>query len=105
MINYAGIALFVFGNKKDIHGNIVLSDGMRQEFDLCVKGGVHPLPVGATGYMAKLFWNEVWTNFNKFYPNVSKDFRKQFKNLGDSSKRPEELLVIIQKLIEFLQKG
>jgi Sir2- and TIR-associating SLOG family/SIR2-like domain len=105
MIDHAGIAIFVFGNNRDSNGDIVLSDGMREEFDLCIGAGVRPLPVGATGFMAEKLFNEVQSNFAKFYPDADANFRLQFESLRDSSKRPEELLSIIQKLIEHVQKG
>jgi hypothetical protein len=105
MIEYAGIAIFVFGNTRDSSGKVVLSDGVREEFDLCVEAGVRPLPVGATGFMSEKLFNEVMSNFAKFYSDVDRDFRDQFESLGDGSKRPDELLSIIQKLIEQLQKG
>jgi len=105
MIDYAGIAVFVFGNKRDAKGDIILSDGMREEFDLCINAGVRPLPIGATAFMAETLWKEVLSNVAKFYPDADSDFRRQFESLGDSSKRPDELLPIIQKLIEHLQKG
>ena len=54
MIDYAGIAVFVFGNKRSA-ASIVPSDGMREEFDLCIAAGVKPLPIGATGFLAELF--------------------------------------------------
>jgi Sir2- and TIR-associating SLOG family/SIR2-like domain len=105
MIEYAGIAIFVFGNNRDNNGAIVLSNGMREEFDLCVEAGVRPLPIGATGFMAEMLWKEVSSNFAKFYPDADSDFQQQFGSLGDSSKTPEELLPIIQKLMENVQKG
>jgi hypothetical protein len=104
MIQYAGIAVFVFGNKRK-DGAIVPSDGMREEFGLCVQAGVHPIPVGATGYMAATLWSEVWNDFPKYYPNASRDFRRGFKKLGDKGKRPEELLAILEGLVELLQGG
>src|SRR5207237_616251 len=85
MIDYAGIALFVFGNKRDAKGDLVLSNGMRQEFDLCIQAGVCPLPVGATGFMAAELWEEVWKDFVKFYPNATIAFRQAFEQLGDAS--------------------
>ena len=33
MLDYAGIAIFVFGNKRDATGDVVLSNGMREEFE------------------------------------------------------------------------
>lgn len=104
MIDYAGIALFVFGNKRDAKGDLVLSNGMRKEFDLCIQAGVCPLPVGATGFMAAELWEEVWKDFVKFYPNATISFRQAFEQLGDASKSPGELMSLIQKLIDELQK-
>jgi SLOG family protein/SIR2-like protein len=105
MIDYAGIAIFVFGNSRNAAGDIVLSNGMREEFDLCVQARLRPLPIGATGFMAEMLFNEVLSNFVKFYPDTDTDFRREFERLGDSSKPPDELLPIIQKVIEHIQKG
>lgn len=106
MIEHAGIAVFVFGNKRDAKGDIVPSNGMREEFDLCIKAGVRPLPVGATGFMAADLWKEVSADLSKYFPGASAAFQKDFESLGDaSSARLEDLLPIIQKLIEHLQKG
>ncbi len=105
MIDYAGVAVFVFGNKRDAKGHIVLSNGMREEFELCVQAGVRPLPVGATGFMAADLWREVSTNMAKYYPEANATFQNDFAKLGDASVRPDDLLPIIQRLIEDLQRG
>lgn len=105
MIEHAGIAIFVYGNKLDSTKKIIPSDGMRQEFDLCVEAGVLPLPIGVTGYMAQTLWKEVCDNFDKFYPNATPAFRDEFKKLGDSSIAPPDLISVIQNLIKQLQRG
>jgi hypothetical protein len=105
MIDYAGIAIIVFGNKRDAKGNVVLSNGMRQEFDLCVKAGVHPLPIGATGYMAAELWEEMNKGLDCFYPNLTAAFRQDFQQLNDTSKSPDELIALIQKMLDQLQKA
>lgn len=102
MIGHAGIAIFVFGNRRK-ETNVILSDGMRKEFDLCIQAGVRPLPVGATGYVAKMIWEEVWKDFDEYYPDVNDDFRLQFESLGDSTKRAGEQVTIIMKMIKHLQ--
>lgn len=104
MIDYAGIAIFVFGNKRDTSGNIVLSDGVRQEFDLCVQAGVRPLPIGATGFMASELWIEVSNDLGRFIPNADSAFRDDFAKLGDTTKSPEELLSVVAHLIQQLQR-
>jgi hypothetical protein len=104
MIDYAGIAVFVFGNKRDTAGKTVLSNGMRQEFGLSVQAGLHPLPIGATGFMAQELWKEVSANFARFYPTADATFRQNFDKLGDSTTPPDQILVALQRLIEHLQK-
>ena len=105
MIDYAGIAIFVFGNKRNEKGEIVLSNGMRQEFDLCIKAGVHPLPVGATGFMAAELWAEVSKDLLRFYPDATTAFQADFEQLGDVSKSPDELRAVLHNLIAQMQKA
>ena len=104
MIDYAGIAIFIFGNKQDASGNTELSNGMRQEFDLAVQAGLHPLPIGATGFMSEQLWREVAGNFANFYPNANAQFRQNFDMLGDAAIPPNQILAALQQMIEHLQK-
>jgi hypothetical protein len=48
IISSAGIALFLFGNKK-VEDQIVPADGMIREFEIALEQGVVCIPVGATG--------------------------------------------------------
>jgi hypothetical protein len=105
MIEHAGIAVFLFGNKRDAHGNIVLSNGMREEFDICIANGIDPLPIGATGYMAEELWKEVKSQMNRFFPHATGAFAKDFDVLGDSSKTPADLAAAVLRLIHELQKS
>ena len=104
LIEHAGIAVFVFGNKPDASGHIVLGEGVRKEFDLCIAANVRPLPIGATGFMAEELWKEVLGNFDTFYPAADAAFREEFEKLGDLSKTPSELIAAVLKLIQQLQK-
>ena len=104
MIDHAGIALFVFGNKQDKSGKIVESAGMREEFDLCVASGVVPVPIGATGYMAKTLWEEVYARFDHFFPKATAEFRKSFEAIGNASTAPSKLLAEFHNFINHLQK-
>ena len=103
MIEHAGIAIFVFGNKRDATG-IISSNGMREEFDLCIQAGVKPLPIGGTGFMAETLWKEVSADMGKHFPSASAEFKRHFRKLGNASKRSPEILETIQNLIEHLQK-
>lgn len=104
MLEYAGVAVFVFGNKDDGSGNVIPSNGMRQEFDLAVQAGLIPIPVGATGFMAEELWKEVSADLKRFIPAASSEFEADFARLGDGSLEPNELLAIISKLIKNIQK-
>jgi len=105
MIEHAGIAIFVYGNKLDSANKIVRSDGMKQEFDLCIEAGVLPLPIGATGYMAENLWKEVYNNFDIYYPDASAIFKSNFEKLGDKSLATSELISTILDLIQDIQRG
>jgi hypothetical protein len=105
MLDYAGIVIFVFGNKRDPSGNIVFSNGMREEFNLCVERGAHPLPIGATGYMANELWKEMRADLSKYYPTATSDFVTDFQRLGDAAKSPDELRATVQRLIQYLQRA
>lgn len=105
MIEHAGIALFLFGNKKDATGGIVLSNGMREEFEICVANGVDPLPIGATGYMAEELWKEVESDMTRLFPNATPAFLLDFDVVGDSSKSPDEIAAAALRLIHQLQKA
>ena len=103
MIEHAGIAIFVFGNKRDRSGKIIESDGMKEEFDLCVELGVVPIPIGATGYMAETLWNEVNRRFDRFFPNANASVRKDFEAIGDRAITLAKLRDKILQIIHHLQ--
>jgi hypothetical protein len=105
MIEHAGIAIFVYGNKLDSTNNIVLSDGMMQEFELCEEAGVKLLPVGATGYIAEDLWKKVWNSFETYYPDPSPKFKNNFEKLGNKSLDTSELISTILDLIQDIQRG
>lgn len=105
MLEQSGIVLFVFGNKLDPDGNIIASNGMRQEFDLSFKSGLIPIPLGVTGFMAEELWNEVSSNLNNYIPNINKEFEANFLKLGDKSLESKELIPTIIAIITYLQKN
>ncbi len=53
VIGMAGTAIFLFGNKRNKRGTIVPADGMIEEFSIAKASGLHIIPVGATGWIAK----------------------------------------------------
>ncbi len=54
-----GVAVFLFGNRKDDLGNIVVADGCIQEFEIAQQFERIIIPIGSTGYAAKNILNKV----------------------------------------------
>lgn len=68
MIRLAGIAIFIFGNKLD-KGKVILANGVRREFEIAKQHGLVPIPVSATGYVAKELFDEISQDFNIYAGN------------------------------------
>jgi len=67
MISKAGIAIFLFGNKRNPEGKIVSADGMWREFEISISQGLVPIPVASTGYVAQKVYDEVITPSKTYY--------------------------------------
>lgn len=67
MLSHAGIAIFLFGNKKDSHGNIVTADGLEEEFEIANSLGISVVPVGCTGSKSKELFDRVLGNYSSYY--------------------------------------
>lgn len=101
MISYAGAAIFLFGNKvKD--GKLILSDGMRREFEIAKEQGLKLIPIGVTGYMAQELWTEMNEKLEAYYPNASDDFKSTFVELNNP--KADHIITVI-KLLDLLKKG
>ena len=69
MLGHAGVAIFLFGNKKDLlPGKRFSADGMEEEFQLSAAARLAVVPVGCTGSQAKHFHKRVLDNFADYYP-------------------------------------
>jgi hypothetical protein len=102
MLKNAGLALFIYGNKDDEKGGWKLSNGMMTEFEIAIRNGVIPIPVGATGYAAEELWKKVMDEPTLYYPDNS-DLLDIIKELGDKSLSEENLIDRIIKAISILQ--
>lgn len=100
MIAYAGVAIFLFGNKADPNdlSSTIPSDGMRKEFEIAISKGLYPIPIGLTGGMSSELWNEVNSNFEKYYPN-HRNLQTSFQAFNERSTDPKSL---IQKIVGFI---
>jgi len=103
LVSAAGIAVFLFGNKS-VNGEVVLADGVREEFELAREGGLALAPVGATGSMAKSLWSTMWGDQAKYFPPADPEWLKMFSDLGAQVGSPIELLNPILDYIDLLVK-
>lgn len=103
MVSYAGVAIFLYGNKL-VDDRVVLSDGMREEFEIAKRKGLFLIPVGATGSMAKELWNEVRDSYETLYPNADPKIRQHFEQLGDSSADLADLRRDVMAILRLLVK-
>jgi hypothetical protein len=101
MISCAGISIFLFGNKKN-NGGVILSDGMRQEFETAKEKGLFLLPIGSTGYMAKQLWEEINTNFDSYNPNCNPILKTKFNELENDFNDKTTLIKLILDIIDLL---
>jgi hypothetical protein len=98
MISYAGISVFLFGNKL-VDGHLALADGVRKEFAIARELGLRLLPIGATGFVAEELWSAMCKSLTAFYPSSDDAFQKAFLRLGDKSLPPETLLSSVLNVI------
>ena len=106
MISSTGITLFILGNKKDkITGDTILSNGMREEFEISKAHGNFLIPVGATGFMSKELWNEVYNEIKTggtYEEYLS--YIDVFKDLGNDSLSLDKLHNAVMWLLNEINK-
>jgi hypothetical protein len=105
MIGHAGIAIFIFGNKLDPDGNIIPSNGIKEEFELCRRAGVSLIAIGSTGFIAKELWDTIMADFEAFYPAKSAEFKSEFEKLGDANLSQADLIESIVKIVKEIQRS
>ncbi|MDR5617839.1 SIR2 family protein [Arsenophonus sp.] len=101
MLDHAGIAIFMFGNKlKD--GQIIESDGMQEEFDIACQKGILVIPIGITGSISMTLWKRVMNNYENYNFPRSKEILPLFQQLGEQETNlinAKEIILSILKLI------
>jgi hypothetical protein len=103
MIQQAGFAIFLSGNKFDATTNdTVLANGVLQEFEITKQLNVYPIPVGATGHAAQQIWTEVYNDLDTFFPN--KGVKTHFETLNNSRKSNQDLIDAIFAIINRVKR-
>ena len=103
MLDYSGIAIFMFGNKM-VDGEIIDSNGVEEEFEIAKRKNLLLIPIGFTGSVAANLWSQINKEFEEHYPNIDNEFKIIFKCLGDNSLNYVQKIQAVDKLLEFLHK-
>lgn len=82
MLDHAGVAIFVFGNKL-VDGKLVESNGMREEFEIARGKGIFVIPIGLTGSIARTLWREVVDQFKPDSHPKGEEIARLLHALGD----------------------
>lgn len=103
MIKFAGIAIFVFGNKLHDNKNIINANGVKHEFDIAIKNGLIPIPIALTGFMSEEIFNIIIKNPNMYYPN-NDWIINMIKELANKDNTIQDIIKIIISLIKRINK-
>jgi hypothetical protein len=86
MIAKIGFAVFIAGNKADqATGHVIEADGVYREFEIAVQRGVYPIPVGATGHVAKALSNRVLAEPERYFKSFASKVNKYLETLVDEA--------------------
>ncbi len=99
ILSHAGIALFLFGNKIDSSGNILMANGVEEEFLMSVDKGITVVPVGCTGSIAAELHKKVLDDFDTYYPvRGYKGLFKELKKMGTATQVASRVIKFAKKL-------
>ncbi len=101
MISLAGVAIYLFGNKKDNIDpmNIILADGLKKEFNIAQDLAVYQIPVKATGYMSgELADNLKSIDFNTDKNSQIFNLMNQLYNETDFEKIISTIILILKQI-------
>lgn len=98
MIDEAGVAIFVFGNKEK-NGNVVLADGVKKEFEIAKNKRKFIIPIGSTGYVSKEILDEVKSDLNNYW------YLKDSIDILEKGSNPDVLIDEVLKIIKKIKKG
>lgn len=99
ILQSCGVSVYVFGNKRTNSGDIANADGMIEEFELGVSLGAIPIPIGATGYVARQLWDRVMADFDNYVP--VHELHSLYLQLNDED--DERILAVVANIAKRLR--
>lgn len=99
MTALAGIAIIIFGNKKNDKNEIILANGVKREFEIAIEQGLIPIPIAATGFMTKEIYDEVMKTPEDFYKGLEWIIPK-IQELSDEATSTTDIIDKVIKIIK-----
>jgi len=103
MISLAGIAIIIFGNKIDEKGSLISANGVKREFEIIIEQGLVPIPIAATGYVAKEIFEVILKDTNKYYNGIE-DAASAIVELNSENLSIEDLIKKTISAIKLINK-
>ncbi|CAJ0856302.1 hypothetical protein R20233_00394 [Ralstonia sp. LMG 32965] len=100
IIKKAGIAIFLFGNKRKENGDIVRSEGVFEEYEIARQMGLHTIAVGATGWVAQEIANITGNGVD----GRSKAFGKAHLILSDFNSSVEDMVKSVLLMVNEIRR-
>ena len=96
MISETGIAIFLFGNKKDPvnDSKIINANGCMEEYQIAKKNGDIIIPIGSTGYVAEEIWKEIKGDM------LSYSYLDKYMDTLKREMKIDELVSVIMKIVK-----
>ncbi|WGU41421.1 SIR2 family protein [Phenylobacterium sp. NIBR 498073] len=104
LIGRAGLALFLFGNKRD-GDNIMAADGMVREYEVACELDLVVLPVGATGSVAARLAAQALATPDEHLAELNREAREILKALAEPVEHLADLLDPIVRLLVSLRRS
>lgn len=97
MIQQAGIAVFIFGDKKDKNDqdNFVVANGMLEEFEIAKSQGKIIIPVGSTGGASRVILNKVINDIHEY--SCIEEYIQELSTVTDYNRLIDLILEIIKR--------
>lgn len=102
----AGIAIFLFGNKRALGADApILGEGVIREYEIALAHALHPVPVGGTGWAAGEIYTKVRDNFDLHYPDAPDAVREAFNALGEPKASVDQYIEPILTIVKYFKGG
>lgn len=100
MLGRARSSIIVFGNKRDEAGKVVDAPGVSEEFKIARELGTYPIPIGASGFMARELSKEVLAELDAIYGQLAPQVRPHLEALANDKATDDEIISAVISILK-----